>query len=81
MLMISDELRASMLSAADAAASVRVEARAGYLRGLLNREDVPYRLEKIRPGVMLVKLRCDPPPCVGLWVVADDAIPSDWVVV
>lgn len=68
----------AMLAAADAAGTSQVRARVSWLRAHRTAEAPPET--SIRPGVFLARLRCDPPPCVELWAVADDAIATDWEV-
>lgn len=81
--------RAAMIAAADAAISsraenergnpVRIRARVSWLReNLLSAEGLPAR--RVRAGTRPAYLRCNPPPCLELWAVEDDSIPSSWVV-
>lgn len=76
--MISDAVRDAMLTAADAAGSSRINARQSWMVEQRTSDLPPVTV--LRPGVLFAKLRCDPPPCVELWIVADDAITTDWEV-
>lgn len=73
---LPDSIYDAMLSAADAAGATEVRARATFVRENLTDGTLPVR--SIRPGTYPATLRCDPPPCVRLAIVADSAISSDW---
>jgi len=75
---LPDALYDAMLTAADTAGASEVRARASFVRENLVEGTLPVR--SIRPGTFPASLRCDPPPCVRLRIVADDAIGSDWEV-
>lgn len=78
MSFLPPSIRAEMLAAADAEGSSVIVARMTYVRSVMTSKRIPAKA--IRPGVEPAYLRCDPPPCVVLRVVADHEIPSDWEV-
>ena len=75
---LPDQVYAAMLAAADAAGASAVRVRTSYARANLVAGTLPLRV--IRPGASPALLRCDPPPCVRLMVVADEDLAADWEV-
>jgi hypothetical protein len=66
----------TLLAAADAAGATSVRARVSWLRANLGTQAPPAI--SIQPGCRVALLRCNPPPCVELWAVADADLASDW---
>ena len=77
-VILTGSLYDDLLTAADAAGATRVNARASWVRQNLVADTL--RADSIRPPCKVAKLRCNPPPCVELWAVLDDALSADWEV-
>jgi hypothetical protein len=78
MRILPDPIYDAMIAAADAAGSSVIQARVSYVRAHLLPGTLPSRA--IRVGTEPALLRCDPPPCIRLQVVADGDLSSDWEV-
>lgn len=76
MAFLPPQIRADMLATADAEGAYVIAARMSFVRSVMTSQRIPQKA--IRPGVEPAYLRCDPPPCVVLRVVADHELESDW---